>query len=253
MRKSFVRRGATAALAVLGGLSATLLAASPAQAATPAIAGVTLSTSTVILDGDAGCGNRVKLTFKVYEPAGDESNPDLGGEVVAPDGDVADFLFPSLTSRSGDYAYYTDYVFLCGGLDTVGRYTVRTELEWWDENYDTHVAERFDAFTVKRPTSLTYNATPEPVKRNGTLTHTGVLKADPAGYGAKVGLKGAVLKFWFKANGAKAYAYKGQVTTGAGGKYSKKFKATKSGTWMVVYAGSSTRQPQTRVDAVKVK
>lgn len=253
MRKSNVRRGAAAALAVFTGLATLGFTAAPAQAATPAIAGVTLSTNTVVLDGDAGCGNRVKLTFKVYDPTADGNDVDLSGEVIAPDGDVADFVFPSLTSRSGDYAYYIDYAFLCGSLDAPGRYTVRTELEWWDENFETHVVERFDSFSVKRPTSLTYDATPEPVKKNSTLTHKGVLKVDPVGYGAKKGLKGAVLKFYFKANGAKAYTYKGQTTTGTGGKYSKKLKATKSGSWMVVYAGSSTRQPQTKVDAVKVK
>ncbi|MBO3740767.1 hypothetical protein [Actinoplanes flavus] len=252
MRKSLGRRCAAAALAVFTGLTTVTLAASPAQAA-PAIAGVTLSTGTVVLDGDAGCANRVKVTYKVYNPQAEDNYISVTADVMGADGDAVDFLWASQASRSGDYAYLTDYVFICGGLDGPGRYTIRTELEWFGDDLVNHVVERVDTFYVKRPTSLSYDATPEPVKKNSALTHKGVLKTDPVGYGAKYGLKGAVLRFYFKATGAKSYTYKGQTTTGSGGKYSKKFKATKSGTWMVVYSGSSTRQPQTRFDAVKVK
>ncbi|SDT72336.1 hypothetical protein [Actinoplanes derwentensis] len=253
MRKSLVRRGAAAALAVFTGLTTLALGASPARADVK-LAGVTLSTGTVVLDGDAGCANRVKVTFKVYDPQGDEDEVlSLSADVTGPDGDIVDFLFPSQASRSGDYAYFTDWVFLCGNIYAPGAYRVQTELKWWDENYDDYVVERVDRFSVKRPTSLTYDATPEPVKKNSALTHRGVLKADPVSYGAKKGLKGAVLKFYFKANGTAAYVYKGQTVTGTGGKYSKKIKATKSGTWKVVYAGSGARQPQTKYDAVKVK
>ncbi|MEV0896613.1 hypothetical protein [Actinoplanes sp. NPDC049802] len=252
MRKSFARRCAAAALAVSAGLATVALAASPAQAQ-PRLAGITLSTGSLVLDGDAGCANRVKVTFKVYDPLAEENYTDVSADVMGADGDLVDFLWPSQSSRSGDYAYLTDYIFICGSLDGPGRYTIRTELKWSDDDYVNHVVERVDTFYVKRPTSLTYNATPEPVRKNTALTHSGVLKVDPVKYGPAYGLKGAVLRFYFKANGAKSYTYKGQATTGAGGKYSKKFKATKSGTWKVVYPGSSVRQPQTRYDAVKVK
>ncbi|HWS31686.1 MAG TPA: hypothetical protein VN408_02975 [Actinoplanes sp.] len=253
MRKSLVRRGAAAALAVVAGVATLTLGASPARADVRLV-GVTMSTNTVVLDGDAGCADRVKVTFKVYDPRSDDDEVlSLSADVVGPDGDVTTFLLPSQASRSGDYVNYTDWVFLCGGFDDPGTYRVQTELKWWDENYDDYVVERVDRFSVKRPTSLTYDATPEPVKRNSALTHRGVLKADPVSYGAKKGLKGAVLKFYFKANGTATYVYKGQTTTGTGGKYSKKIKAAKSGTWKVVYAGGGTRQAQTKYDAVKVK
>ncbi|GIF44799.1 hypothetical protein [Actinoplanes xinjiangensis] len=252
MRKSLVRRGAAAALAVLTGLTTAALAAAPAQAA-PALAGVTLSTGTVVLDGDAGCANRVKVTYKVYDPTAEENYADVSADVIGADGDLVDFLYPSQTSRSGDYVYLTDWIFICGGLDGAGRYTIRTELEWYDDDFNSHVVERVTTFYVKRPTSLTYNATPEPVKRNSALTHGGVLKADPVGYGAKYGLKGAVVKFYFKADGARTYVYKGQATTGTGGRYSRNIKATHSGLWKVVYDGNSFRQPQTAYDAVKVR
>lgn len=253
MRKSLVRRGAAAALAVLTGLTTVALAAEPARADVK-LSSVTLSTGTVVLDGDAGCANRVKVTFKLYDPQNDTDDVlSLSADVIGPKGDLVDFVYPAQASRSGDYATYTDYIFLCGGLDDPGTYRVHTQLTWWDENLDSYVVEKFSSFSLKRPTSLTYDASPEPVKKNKALNHRGVLKADPAGYGPKKGLKGAVLKFYFKANGTAKYVYRGQTTTGTGGKYSKNFKATKSGTWKVVYAGSSTRQPQTKYDAVKVK
>ncbi|WP_430781085.1 hypothetical protein [Actinoplanes sp. G11-F43] len=253
MRTSLVRRGAAAALAIVTGLTTLALSAEPARADVR-LSGVTLSTSTVVLDGDAGCANRVKVTYKVYDPAGDTDELfSLSADVVGPNGDNVEFVYPSQSSRSGSYVYYTDWISLCGYYGDPGAYRVNTELKWWDEDVNVYVVERTNSFWVKRPTSLTYNATPEPVKRNSALTHTGVLKADPVSYGPKKGLKGAVLKFYFKANGTKTYVYKGQTTTGTGGKYSKKIKATKSGMWKVVYAGSGTRQPQTKYDAVKVK
>jgi hypothetical protein len=253
MRNSLVRRGAAAVLAVFVGLATVTLAASPARADV-SVVGVTFSPSTLVQDGDADCDYWVKQTVKLYDRQGDDDDVVLvGANIYGPRGNGIAFVQAFESSRNGDYVYYTGNFFLCGGLHEPGRYTVRTELMWWDENVASHETERVDSFTIKRPTSLTYNATPEPVKKNSTLTHKGVLKADAVIFGPKKGLKGAVLTFYFKADGAKTYTYKGKVTTGAGGQYSKKFKATKSGMWKVVYAGSSTRQPQTRFDAVKVK
>jgi hypothetical protein len=253
MRRSCVRRGAAAVLAMVAGLATVMSAASPAQADV-SVVGVTFSPSPLVLDGDAGCGDRVKWTVKVYDPQDDGDDlVSLTASVFGPSSAPNVFLLGAESSRSGDYVYYTDYVYLCGGLHSPGRYTVVTHLLWWDETFHSHEIARSDSFLIQRPTSLTYDATPEPVKKNSMLTHKGVLKADAVVFGPQKGLKGATLKFYFKANGAKAYTYQGQTRTGTGGKYSKKFKATRSGTWMVVYAGSSTRQPQTRVDTVKVK
>jgi len=253
MRGYLGRRSVATALAVLVGLTVAPLAASPAQADVSLVS-VALTLNPLILDGDTDCGNWVTLTAKVYDPEGDGDDVVfLDADVYTPSGTPYWYVSTSQSSRSGDYAYYRGYVYLCGLLNTPGRYTVRTRLRWWDEQVNSHTAQRSDAFSIMRPTSLTYDASPEPVRKNGTLTHKGVLKADPVGLGPKKGLKGAVLKFYFKADGATGYTYKGKVTTGAGGKYSKKFKATNSGLWKVVYAGSATRQPQTKYDAVKVK
>lgn len=249
-----MRKSLAAALATLAALTATGLAASPARADV-SVTSVSLSTSQVVLDGDAGCGNRTKVTAKVYAPQSSEDEVwSVSADVVAPDGDQADYLLMNYSSRSGDYAYYSDYVFICGSLDSPGGYRVHTSVTWWDGSLsETRTAERTVRFSVLRPTSLTYNATPEPVKKGAKLTHTGQLKFDPYGYGAKYGAKGVTVKFYFKATGAKAYTYKGQTVTGKNGAYTKKITATASGIWKVVYPGSSTRQAQTKYDAVKVK
>jgi hypothetical protein len=253
MRKSLAHRAAAATLAGLAAITTVGLAASPAQADV-SVAGVSLSTTSVLLDGDAGCGNRTRVTVKVYDPRpSDDQIFSVSASVVAPDGDNADYLLMSYSSRSGDYAYYTDNVFLCGFHDP-GTYRVQVEATWWDASLsDSRVAERAASFAVRRPTSLTYDAAPEPVKKGSKLTHTGQLKFDPVGYGAKYGAKGVAVRFYFKATGTKTYVYKGQTVTGKNGAYSKKITATKSGIWKAVYAGSSTRQAQTKYDTVKIK
>ncbi|GIF15162.1 hypothetical protein [Actinoplanes teichomyceticus] len=253
MRKSLVRRGGSALLATLAAMTTVGLAASPARADI-SVAAVGLSTTAVVLDGDAGCGNRTRVTVKVYDPRPSEDEIfGVNAHVVAPDGDDADFLLMKYSSRSGNYAYYTDNVFLCGFHDP-GTYRVRVEVTWWDQSVaDSRVAERAATFAVRRPTALTYNATPEPVRKGSKLTHTGRLTFDPYGYGAKYGAKGVAIRFYFRATGTKSYVYQGQTVTGKNGTYTRKLTATKSGTWKAVYPGSSTRQAQVRYDAVKVK
>jgi hypothetical protein len=94
---------------------------------------------------------------------------------------------------------------------------------------------------------LAFNASPEPVKKGKKITAAGTLKIDGKA------LSGASVKIYFEATGAKTYALKGTAKTSSKGAYSKKFTATKSGTWKAVYAGSSTRNAASKSDAVKVK
>jgi hypothetical protein len=253
MRTSFVRRGVSAALASLAAATTIVIAASPARADV-AIAAITFSTTTVVLDGDAGCGNRTNVTIKIYDPQpSDDELWNVSADVVQPGGDLVDFLAMNYSSRSGDYVYYTDSVFLCG-FNKPGSYQVQAKASWWDDSVsDDRLAERTTKFSVVRPTSLTYDATPEPVKKGAKLTQTGQLKFDPVGYGAKYGVKGMTVKFYFKATGSSTWVYKGSAVTGTNGKYSKKITATKTGLWKAVYTGGSTHQSQTKYDTVKVK
>ena len=131
---------------------------------------------------------------------------------------------------------------------------MHTEIDWWDAELGqarriTHSA----VFYVKRPTSLTYDATPEPVRRGIFVTHKGRLLVDPGARGPKYGLRGATVNFYFRKNGGTAWAHRASVKTGAGGNYSKKIPAYETGVWKAVYAGGTTRQAQERTDPVAIK
>lgn len=244
----------TLAAAVCAGLvAASVFVAQPAQAAISLVS-VSLSTGTVVLNGDAGCGNRVKVTVKVRVPSAEQD--DLFGvdaSAVAPNGDIVDFLLLNQTSRSGDVATYSDSVMLCG-FHAPGKYRLDTEVVWWDDAIsDTRQANNSKTFSVKRPTSLTYNATPEPVKRGKSLTHKGRLLFDPYGYGGFYGPKGVTLKISFKKSGTAKYVAKGSVVTTKGGYFSKKLRTTADGTWRVEYPATSARQTQLKYDYVDTK
>lgn len=235
---------------------AAVAVAVPASAAQAAVtlSKVALSATEVVLNGDAGCGNRTKVSVTVYDPSTDADEVwNVTADVVASNGDIADFLVLNYASRSGNYVTYTDWVFLCG-FDGPGRYRVNTEVDWWDDTLSTvRVIENTTSFYLKRPTSLTYNASPEPVKRGTALTHTGRLMFDPYSYGAMYGARGITLKIYFRKYNTSSYVYKGSVVTGSGGYYNRKLTAWDSGVWKVVYAGAAGRQARTMYDAVSVR
>ena len=85
-------------------------------------------------------------------------------------------------------------------------------------------------YYIKRPTSLTYNASPEPAKKGSYLTHSGRLKFDPFAPGAMYGPSGVSLRLDFKPAGSTTYQYKTTITTGSSGYYSKKVATTGDGT-----------------------
>lgn len=65
----------------------------------------------------------------IYDPKTDDVGfVSLSAHVVTPDGDDPDFLLPAVSSRSGDYTYYTDNVFLCG-FDSPGTYRAQTKYD----------------------------------------------------------------------------------------------------------------------------
>jgi hypothetical protein len=244
----------TLAAAVCAGLvAASVFVAQPAQAAI-SLMSVSLSTGTVVLNGDAGCGGRVNVTVKVTVPPAEQA--DLFGvdaTVVAPDGDNVGYLLLHHTSQSGDVATFSNPVMLCG-FHAPGKYRLDTKVLWWDDTISgTRQATDSKAFSVKRPTSLTYGASPEPAKRGTSLTHKGRLLFDPYGYGGFYGPKGVTLKISFKKKGTAKYVAKGSVVTTKGGYYSKKLRTTADGTWRVEYPGNSARQNQLKYDYVDTK
>ncbi len=119
-------------------------------------------------------------------------------------------------------------------------------------------AEVLKPLTLKRQATFgkTFNATPEPVKKGKKLTLKATLSRVNWN-GAKtlkyVGFNGKA-QVQFKAAGATTYKTVKTVQATTKGKISTTVKATKSGSWRLVYAGVSTTAPATSVaDAVKVK
>lgn len=237
---------AVASAAVLG---TAVYFAVPAQADV-VLSTISLSTTTVVLNGDAGCANRVNVSVKVQHPSTDDSLVSVSGSATRPDGDISDFLTFLSSSRSGDTVTYKDSIFLCG-FEKPGRYVLDIDVAWFGES--TNEVSKQAQFYVKRPTTLTYNASPEPVKKGKSLTHSGRLMFDPFGYGGLYGPSGVKLKLMFKKAGTSTYVTKGTVTTKSGGYYSGTTKADYDGTWRMQYPTNSYRQSQDVYDAVDVK
>ena len=225
-----------------------------AQAASTAwIDTATVSPTTQVVNGDTNCGDKVKINVSIYDPAKEGGAADITAEVTDAAGDAVDYVIFYQDARSGDYFKAHGSVFTCAWIETPGTYHAKISFTWFDDDFNPHESVRDRTFKIQRPTSLTYNATPEPVKKNASLTHSGVLKFDPYSFGSMYGASGQKVSFYFKKNGTSTYTSMGSATTGSGGKYSKKIKATASGTWKAVYAGTSARQTQTMYDGVSVK
>ncbi|TDC62512.1 hypothetical protein E1200_25495 [Actinomadura sp. GC306] len=82
-----------------------------------------------------------------------------------------------------------------------------------------------------------YNASPEPVKKGAYITVKGLLyRYMPAG---KPG-PGANIHIYFKPAGSSTWTKMAITKTASNGWFSKKFKASKDGTWLARYWGSNT-------------
>jgi hypothetical protein len=236
---------------------AALLAGSPAQAAPttaafPMVKSVSASKTTFVLSAKAGCST---ITFTAVlsapMPTVGYAASGVGVDLFAP-GKSGDNSYDGIEfKRLGTSSSYR------GALKFCGKYTAGA---WHAEVYGlaippgamdlstaTFTNKVRVGISLKRPAKLAFNASPEPVRKGHKITSAGTLKID-----GKV-LSGASVKIYFKATGARTYALKGTAKTSRKGAYSKKFTATKSGTWKAVYAGSSTRNAASKADAVKVK
>jgi len=233
---------------------AGLLVAAPAQAATDiTVKSVSLSKTTVVQSASAGCTTSITFTAVLSAPLPSDGyvfsgvGVDLYGPNSFNDDDYVDGV--ELT-EVGTTSTYKGSLKICGSYGA-GKFEADVygalvpEGATSDDDFDlTNVVTV--GFTVKRPSSLTLDASPEPVKKGKTLTTKGTLKID-----GKV-LSGAQVKIYFKATGATSYTYKGAATTNSKGIYSKSFTASKTGIWKATYAGSTTRNSAIAYDAVKV-
>ncbi|MEU3073168.1 calcium-binding protein [Streptomyces laurentii] len=135
---------------------------------------------------------------------------------------------------------------------TAGTWAVRADVQANDGDYFTK--DSAAKVKVLRYAKLTANASPEPVKKNQTITVTGALTRANwetfkyAGYGNRP------VNLQFKKKGAGAYTTLKTVMTDSKGNLKTTTKATADGDFRYVYAGSSTTTPATSAaDYVDVK
>ncbi|GAA0562537.1 hypothetical protein GCM10010172_52200 [Paractinoplanes ferrugineus] len=236
--------------------AAALLTAAPAQAARsaalPTVKSVSTSKTSFVLSSKAGCS---KVTFTAVLSAPMPTSGYLlslvGIDLYAPGKSGDDTYAGTKLNRVGSSATYS------GSLNFCGKYTPGA---WRAEVYGAAVPNDADdesdiqqtnvvkvGISLKRPSTLSFNASPEPVKKGKKLTAAGTVKVDGKA------LSKATVQIYFKANGAKAYSLKGSATTNSKGAFTKKFTAAKTGTWKAVYAGNTTKNTAGATDAVKVK
>ncbi|BCM66974.1 hypothetical protein EASAB2608_02308 [Streptomyces sp. EAS-AB2608] len=106
---------------------------------------------------------------------------------------------------------------------------------------------------VQRAARLTADAAPEPVVKGRTLTVKGKLTRATWSSGTYTGYRDQKAVLQFKADGG-AYVNVRTVTSGTGGALSTAVKATRSGTYRFVFAGTATTGAKTSAgDHVTVK
>ncbi|MBB4751859.1 hypothetical protein [Actinoplanes lobatus] len=247
-----MRTRTLAALLAAVPAAGVLVAGAPAQAAELDITlnSFTVSRNVFVLGSKAGCTNAI-FTAVLSAPLPTEVDGpfevstvvvDISGPPVS--GGFRDFRY---LAQVGSTATYRGSAPICGKY-TAGRYTVTAYGMVQPFREAAQYTNRINTFLyVKRPSNLTLNATPEPVVKGRKITTKGALRVD-----GRVAA-GIPVQVYFKANGAKAYTYKGTTRTNSKGFYSTKFTATRSGVWKAVYAGGPARSAAAAVDAVKVK
>lgn len=97
---------------------------------------------------------------------------------------------------------------------------------------------------------LDYNASPEPVRKGGTVTVQGMLYRYTDKWHHFVKQK---TYFYFRPKGSSKWTYLGSTRGDRNGVFRKRFKATKDGTWRAYYAGSKSYAKVYRDDYVDVR
>ncbi|MEU0210559.1 hypothetical protein ABZ235_26395 [Streptomyces canus] len=118
-----------------------------------------------------------------------------------------------------------------------------------DDDSDGHISlgYNYDAWgplgsgvQIKRAARLTVNASPEPVKKGGTITVTGKLTRANWETGTYTGYTTQKATLQFRAKSATSYTTVKTVTSGTGGALKTTTKATKDGYYRYVFAGTAT-------------
>jgi len=253
--KSVRLRALAAAALALASATGLLAAAAPAQAAAtstlPTLKSVTTNETSFVLPYNGTCKVIIMTaTLSAVMPTDGYEFSGVGADLFAP-GKSGDDTYDGIEFMQVGAA---DNPVYRGSLGICGKYPPGA---WHAEVYGAAVptGATTDVTTnqvrinisLKRPSKLTFNASPEPVKKGKKVTAAGTLKIDGKAYA------NLPVVIYFKASGSKTWTVKGTAKTTSKGAFSRKFVATKSGTWKAAYAGSTTRQAASKADAVAVK
>ncbi|MFF4898644.1 hypothetical protein [Streptomyces sp. NPDC001068] len=108
--------------------------------------------------------------------------------------------------------------------------------------------------TVRREARLTADASPEPVAKGKTITVRGKLTRADWDASAFKGYQGQKAVLQFRPEGGRTYTNVKGITSGTGGTLSTTVKASKSGYYRFVFAGTATTAAATATgDFIKVK
>ncbi|WP_030687062.1 hypothetical protein [Streptomyces sp. NRRL B-1347] len=114
--------------------------------------------------------------------------------------------------------------------------------------------DAYKSVSVKRAAKLTVNASPEPVKKGGTITVSGALTRANWDTKKYAGYTQQPVQLQFKKKGASAYSAVKTVKSDAKGNLKTTVKASVDGTFRYVFAGTSTTPAVTSAgDAIDVR
>lgn len=165
-------------------------------------------------------------------------------------GGSGDFTFADFYKVSGS-KYRAKLVMGSSALPGTWYLSTRVWVDYTDEDYEYMTDDNILTVKVRAPGRLTVDATPEPVKKGGTVTVAG--KASRwDGYGWKAA-KRVTVRIYFDPAGSAGPKLKAKVTTTNAGKFSRKFKQTTSGTWVVKMEQTSKWTAATAKDSVRVR
>jgi hypothetical protein len=249
---------------------AMILAASPAGPAVasgtaasvpPSLTAAYLSTTAPVIDAGSGCAYPVALTVKFYDPSHRITFAYGGGGAVFNDADGTHFSTDDTRkgSRSGDDVTFVSRAKLCG-LDSggAGAATYPGRYTWYFTAY--HSPDEYltvsRSFHLRHRAQMSFNASPEPVRKGGTVTLKASVSYGWEGYADKK------VDFYFKADGASRYVLQGSAWPTCvadcfdGWDYlvaTKRFRQTRAGVWKAVTAQDSWLSSATRLDRVAVR
>lgn len=262
----------TAALFVAGAVAGGLLIAPPAKAEyfETKLLKTTINNGKPIVMGTSGSATvRVPVTIEVSGHPG--GLPTMSARLDTVGGyfwtflerqedrrDMTCELPSSVPSPSPSFPADSTATFTCTGVAIVRQSYVHNidaglpvQLHVWGYTAESVHYSFYSALTdsvplLKQSTMTTANATPEPVRKNGTLTVRGKLSQPDWSYWdannnkMSVGYGGQPVALQFRKAGATTYRTVKTVTSAKDGTLKTTVKATASGAWRWSFAGSST-------------